>query len=452
LKGLCLDRLTHPPERYHIETWGCQMNAHEAERVAGLLDSQGLERAASAGDADLILLNTCAIRERATDKVLTRLGELRDLKQSDPRKVIGVLGCVAQEKGEELFRRAPHVDLVVGPRALASLPRLLGEVRAARHLMDLEHYSESVLYGHESTRRDDPLRAYLTVIEGCNKTCAYCIVPFTRGREASRPLANIVAEVRHLVERGYVEFELLGQNVNAWREGELDFADLLAAVDGVDGVRRIRFTTSHPLHFSQRIVDAMRDLPRVCDYLHLPPQSGSNRVLKRMRRGYTREAYLEKIAALRRALPGARLSGDIIVGFPGESAEDFARSMDLLEEAGFDSLFSFRYSPRPHTPAADYPDAVPIEVQEERLALLQEHQRALQEVANARHIGRLYELLVEGASARSGGVRGRTTHNLIVHFDAPHTLVGSFARVRVTRGGVNAVRGEVVGSCWRHGA
>ncbi|MEE8536492.1 MAG: radical SAM protein, partial [Acidobacteriota bacterium] len=246
-------------QRYHIETWGCQMNAHETERVSGLLEAQGLRRADGARDADLILLNTCAVREGATGKVLTRLGELRSLKENDPHKVIGVLGCVAQERGAELFRRAPHVDLVVGPRALASVPRLLEQVRTTRHLMDLEHYTESVLYGHEQIRRQDSRKAYLTVIEGCSKACSYCIVPFTRGREVSRPFANILSEVRYLVERGTLEVELLGQNVNAWRDGGRDFADLLREIGAVAGLRRIRFVTSHPLHFSQRIIEAMRD-------------------------------------------------------------------------------------------------------------------------------------------------------------------------------------------------
>ncbi|MEE9219114.1 MAG: tRNA (N6-isopentenyl adenosine(37)-C2)-methylthiotransferase MiaB [Acidobacteriota bacterium] len=440
------DAVLTPPGRYHIETWGCQMNVHEAERISGALERQGFTRARSATEADVVLLNTCAIREGATAKVLARLGELRALKKEDPDKVIGVLGCVAQEKGEELFRRAPHIDLVVGPRALASVPGMLQQVRTTRRLMDLVHYADSVLYGHHSIRREDARKAYLTVIEGCNKSCSYCIVPFTRGREVSRPLEKILAEVRFLVERGTVEFELLGQNVNAWRQGSLDFADLLRRVNAVAGVRRVRFTTSHPLHFSQRIIDAMRDCEHVCDTLHLPPQSGSDRVLRRMRRGYTHQQYLQKLSALRAAVPGVRLSGDLIAGFPGETEEDFARTMALLEESRFDSLFSFRYSPRPHTPAAEYSDAVPREVQDERLARLQERQRQIREEGNRRHLGRLYEVLVEGPSPKGNTLCGRTTHGLRVHFEGPREWIGRFVDVRVRRTGVHAVVGEPLGA------
>lgn len=431
------------PERYYIETWGCQMNVHEAERVAGTLEALGMRRAAGPGDADVILLNTCAVRDKATHKVYTELGRLRPLKEQRPGRVLGVLGCVAQQEGADLFRRAPFVDLVIGPRALGSLPSLLEQVRTTRRLMDLERYADSVLYRHEATRRDDPWRAYLTVIEGCSKACSYCIVPYTRGGEVSRPLENVLAEVRHLAARGTVEFELLGQNVNAWRQGGLDFADLLAAVDAVEGVRRIRFTTSHPLHFSERILAAMRDLPRVCDYLHLPPQSGSDRVLRRMRRGYTRALYLEKIRALRAAVPGVRLSGDVIVGFPGETEGDFRQTLELVEEARFDALFTFRYSPRPHTDACAYADPVPVGAQEERLWRLQERQRALQEEANRRHVGRAYEVRVEGPSPKGGWLCGRTTHNLVVHLPGPASLAGSFVRVRITSASVNSARGEI---------
>ncbi len=432
-----------PRHSYYIETWGCQMNAHEAERVSGLLEAQGLSRAAEARQADVILLNTCAIREKATQKVFTELGRLRPLKEENPQRVLGVLGCVAQQEGRELFRRAPYVDLVVGPRALGSLPRLLQDVRRTRQLMDLEHYADSVLYEHQHTRREDPSRAYVTVIEGCSKSCSYCIVPYTRGREASRPLENVVAEVRDLVGRGTVEVELLGQNVNAWRQGSLDFADLLAAVDAVAGVRRVRFTTSHPLHFSERIIAAMRDLPSVCDYLHLPPQSGSDAVLRRMRRGYTRALYLDKIRALRRQVPEVRLSGDIIVGFPGETDADFERTLELLDEARFDALFSFRYSPRPFTDAAGYEGVVPVEVQEARLSIVQERQTRIQEQGNRRHVGRTYEVRFEGSSARGGGICGRTTHNLTVHADAPAEWIGRFARVRIASSSPHSLRGQI---------
>jgi tRNA-2-methylthio-N6-dimethylallyladenosine synthase len=437
---------TRAPERYYIETWGCQMNFHEAERISGLLESQGLQRAQTALDADVVLLNTCAVRDKATQKVISELGRLRPLKEQAPEKILGVLGCVAQQEGEEIFRRAPHVDLVVGPRALQSLPILLRDVRTARHLMDLEQYADSVLYSHHTIRRDDRTRAYLTVIEGCNKSCSYCIVPYTRGREVSRPLDPILAEVRHLAASGTSEFELLGQNVNAWRQGAFDFADLLRAVDAVEGVERIRFTTSHPLHFSDRIIAAMRDLPHVCNYLHLPPQSGSDAVLKRMRRGYTRAQYLEKIARLRQAVPEVRISGDIIVGFPGETDDDFEQTMILLEEARFDSLFSFAYSPRPHTAAAAYDGEVPRPLAAQRLQRLQERQRALQSEINQRHLGRSYEVRLEGPDPRERGQRGRTTHNLIVDLPGPVQPPGSRVRARVTAAGPYSVRGEVVDS------
>jgi tRNA-2-methylthio-N6-dimethylallyladenosine synthase len=435
------------PQRYYIETWGCQMNVHEAERISGMLESRGLLRAPSAQDADVVLLNTCAVRDKATHKVLTEIGRLRPLKEQAPDKVLGVLGCVAQQEGEEIFRRAPHVDLVVGPRALKSLPAMLDSIRTTRRLMDLEQYADSVLYSHDSIRRDDRTRAYLTVIEGCSKSCSYCIVPYTRGREVSRPLEKILAEVRHLVASGTGEFELLGQNVNAWRQGDLDFADLLAAVDAVEGVERIRFTTSHPLHFSDRIIAAMRDLPRVCDYLHLPPQSGSDAVLKRMRRGYTRFLYLDKIARLRRAVPEVRISGDIIVGFPGEADEDFEQTMGLLEEVRFDSLFSFAYSPRPHTAAASFGEAVPQQVMAERLRRLQRRQLDLQAEINRRHLGRVYEVRLDGAGGEQQGLCGRTTHNLLVELEGRAGLLpGSLVRARVTATAACSVRGEIVDS------
>ena len=433
--------------RYLIETWGCQMNVHDSETMAGLLASQGYAPAASAAEADLILLNTCSVREKAAQKVFDRLGRLRRLKRSNPDLVIGVCGCVAQQEGAAIFRRAPWVDLVMGPRQIARLDSIIEEARRDGRSLSLARDDDPIVFPDAPAARPEGPRAYVTVMEGCNKGCTFCIVPFTRGREVYRPAASIVREVEELVARGYREVELLGQNVNAWHEGPDDMAALLHQVDRVRGLRRLRFTTSHPGHLGRRIIEAMRDLPSVCNHLHLPAQSGSDRVLKRMKRGYTRRRYLEKIRALREAVPEVTLSTDLIVGFPGESEQDFQATIELLEEAAFDQLYAFAYSPRPGTPAAADADPVPEEVKGERLRRLLARQDAAQARRNAALVGREFEVLVDGPSRLDPSVlKGRTRCNRIVHLPAAEARASGFVRVRITRAHAHSLTGEPVGS------
>lgn len=429
--------------RYYIETWGCQMNVHDSEKLAGSLASMGYLPAATGDEADLLLLNTCAIRGKAAEKVFSRLGQLRLLKHRRPGMLIGVTGCVASMEGETIFRRAPHVDIVMGPRGIMNLPDLLDAARARRRAVDVAHHQESILYPWENARRGDGPRAYITIIEGCNKACTYCIVPMTRGPEASRPLEQVIEEVRGLTERGYREIEFLGQTVNAYRDpGGRTLADLLRAADRVEGVARLRFTTSHPLHMTRDLMQAMASCEHVIRFLHLPVQSGSNGVLARMKRGYTREGYLEKVRMLRQLIPDVALSTDIIVGFPGETDADFEATLDLVEEARFDSLYSFIYSPRPGTEAEHWTGENSFEINARRLARLQQRQSEIQLEKHRRWVGRVVEVLVEGkAKAGSGLMTGRTPTGHIVNFPADGFRVGDLLRLTVTGAGPNSLKG-----------
>ncbi|HYV18154.1 MAG TPA: tRNA (N6-isopentenyl adenosine(37)-C2)-methylthiotransferase MiaB [Verrucomicrobiae bacterium] len=431
-------------KRYVIETWGCQMNVHDSEKMAGILRGCGYEEAASAGEADLVLLNTCSVREKAAAKVFSRLGALRRLKRARPSMILGVCGCVAQVEGATIFRRAPWVDLVMGPRNLAHLGELLEQARRDGRSLSLARDDDPIVFPSGTAARAQGPKAYVTVMEGCNKHCAFCIVPSTRGREVYRSAAEIVEEARQLVASGYAEIELLGQNVNAWHHGEDDFAALLHQVDRLPGVRRLRFTTSHPGHLTRRIMEAMRDLPSVCNHLHLPAQSGSDRVLKRMRRGYTRERYLAKVRFLRDAVAGMAFSTDLIVGFPGETEEDFAATLELVREAGFAQLYAFCYSPRPGTEAAGATDPVPAEVQAERLQRLLALQETQQRSANQDLVGRTFEVLVDGASRLDGDVpKGRTRCNRIVHLPADLPPGSRFLEARIVRAYPHSLTGEL---------
>ncbi len=438
-----------PPElvTFRIETWGCQMNEHDSERMAGVLRSLGLAPARSEGDADVILLNTCSVREKAAQKVFTRLGQLRRHKARRPHVILGVCGCVAQQEQERIFARAPFVDLVMGPRRIAALPELIAASRRKGRAMGLFDPHESLVPEPGAVSRVSRTRAYVTVMEGCNKNCAFCIVPVTRGREACRPPASILNEVRACVSQGLVEVQLLGQNVNAWRHGgqeTWDFTRLLASVARSPGVRRVRFTTSHPLHFKSSIVEAMASHATICRSLHLPAQSGSDRVLKMMRRGYTRAEYLERVRRLRASVEDVALSTDLIVGFPGETADDFARTMELVREVGFDSIFSFLYSPRPGTTASSMPDDVELPVKKERLHRLQEFQEGIQRARNLAYVGRLVEVLVEGPASRPGGqLCGRTSQNHVVNFEGGPELVGRLVTVRITRAAAHSLAGSL---------
>ena len=431
-------------KRYVIETWGCQMNVHDSEKMAGILRGCGYEEAPSAGEADLVLLNTCSVREKAAAKVFSRLGALRRLKRARPSMILGVCGCVAQVEGETIFRRAPWVDLVMGPRNLAHLGDLLEQARRDGRSLSLARDDDPIVFPSGTAARAAGPKAYVTVMEGCNKHCAFCIVPSTRGREVYRPAAEIVAEVRELAAGGYPEIELLGQNVNAWHHGEDDFAALLHQVDRVPGVRRLRFTTSHPGHLTRGIMEAMRDLPSVCNHLHLPAQSGSDRVLRRMRRGYTREKYLAKIRFLRTSVEEMAFSTDIIVGFPGETEEDFQATLDLVREGGFAQVYAFCYSPRPGTEAERAADPVPKEIQEDRLQRLLGLQETLSRRANDALVGRTFEVLVDGASRLDGGVaKGRTRCNRIVHLPADLPDGARFLEARIVRAHPHSLTAEL---------
>ncbi len=438
---------------FYIETFGCQMNAHDSEKVAGVLLARGYQPAASAAQADLMLYNTCSIREKAAQKVFSRLGEWRGEKS----KIIGVLGCVAQQEGEEIFRRAPWVRLVCGSASYSKLPELLDDLESGgRRVTGLDLDTDET-FETEITRRDNPIRAYITIIEGCDYACSYCVVPHTRGPERSRPSEAVLSDARRLADAGYTEIQLLGQTVNSYRDPSprgLNFVALLRAVAAVDGIRRVRFTTSHPNDFTREIVSAIDETPELCEHVHLPVQSGSTRVLRAMRRTYTREEYLEKISWVKAAKRPISLTSDIIVGFPGETEEEFQETVSLLDAVGYDGLFSFIYSPRPNTTASSMPGAVPEPEKQRRLAFLQEHQRNIQTARNAALVGSTQEVLVDSRHAARGQWSGRTSSNRVVNFVSQReNLLGEYARVRVERSGPNSLVGEhVMDNGGRHGA
>ncbi|MGC8794376.1 MAG: tRNA (N6-isopentenyl adenosine(37)-C2)-methylthiotransferase MiaB [Bryobacteraceae bacterium] len=433
---------------FYLETFGCQMNVHDSEKIAGILLARGYQRVDSPDQADLILYNTCSVREKAEQKVYSRLQQFR--REAGAGKLFGVLGCVAQQEGERIFDRAPHVALVCGSASYRRLAELLdrieaGERRVAGLQLDTEETFET-----ELTRRDNPYRAYITIIEGCDKDCSFCVVPFTRGRERSRSSESIMRETRELAAAGYTEIQLLGQNVNSYRDPSpagWDFVTLLEEVARIPGLRRVRFTTSHPRDFDRRIVRAIEGNPVLANQVHLPVQSGSNRVLERMRRQYTREEYLEKIEWIKSARRPIALSTDIIVGFPGETEEDFEQTLSLLDEVGYDSVFSFKYSARPNTAALALDGHLPEEEKGRRLAILQEKQRAIQLRRNSAWIGRRVEVLVETYNPGTGQWVGRSPENRVVNFSSPggaaDSLAGRYVEVLVTRAGPNSLAGEM---------
>jgi tRNA-2-methylthio-N6-dimethylallyladenosine synthase len=433
--------------KLHLITYGCQMNEYDSERVAGLLGKQQYQLTDREDEADLILINTCAIREKAEEKVFSRLGRLRGLKQKNPDLIIGLMGCMAQLQQGAILERAPGVDLVFGSPAIARVGELVE--RAKRERRPLLETGEGPLTKLTSTiPRPDPLKAFVTVMEGCDKHCAFCVVPLTRGRERSHTPESILGEVRGLAEQGYREVTLLGQNVNAYGKDltpPTDLADLIERVNDVDGIERIRFTTSNPVNLTSRLIRALRDVPKACEYLHLPLQSGSDRVLERMNRGYTRGRYLELIAELRQTVPGIALSTDLIVGFPGESEEDFEATVEMVEEVGYDSLFAFRYSPRPRTPAAGFPDQVPEADKTRRLSRLLEVANTVGARKNAALLGREVEVLVDGVSKKDSRLlSGRTRCNRVVNFDGRgRRLHGELVRVRITQAMPHSLKGSL---------
>src|SRR5712691_5605857 len=435
-----------PRGTFFLETFGCQMNDHDSEKVAGLLLSRGYQQVETPEAASLILYNTCSIREKAAQKVFSRLGEYRE--RQGEGKIIGVLGCVAQQEGEDIFKRAPWVSLVCGSASYSKLPGMLAQLETGNQRVTGLDTNTDETFETEVTRRDNPWRAYLTIIEGCDKACSYCVVPFTRGPERSRASDSILREVRQLAELGYSEVQLLGQTVNSYADPtarKMRFSQLLLAVAEVPGIRRVRFTTSHPRDFTSDIVEAIEAQPKICDHVHLPVQSGSTNVLRAMQRTYTREEYLEKIAMIRGASQPIAITTDIIVGFPGETDSDFAATLSLLDEVRYDSLFSFKYSPRPHTPSLAMGDAIPEEEKGRRLAVLQEKQRKIQMARNAALEGRSFEVLVSGKSRRENQWSGYTTSHRVLNFASQATeLLGTYVQVRVTGASPNSLVGEHV--------
>lgn len=438
-------------KRFYIETFGCQMNVHDSEKVIGALEQRGYLQVQSPEEADLILYNTCSIRDKAEQKVFQRLSENKRAKG----KVFGVLGCVAQQEGERIFEKAPHVNLVVGSASYPRLGELLVQIeQGGRRVTGLSLDTEDT-FETPVTRRDNPYRAYITIIEGCDKDCAYCVVPYTRGRERSRRWDSVLEEARTLAGMGYTEIQLLGQNVNSYRDpedGSRTFAPLLEAVAQTPGIRRVRFTTSHPRDFGRDIVEVIDRNEAVCNMVHLPVQSGSTRVLEAMQRQYTRDDYMRRIEWLKASPRKIALSTDIIVGFPGETEDDFQQTLRLLEEVEYDQVFSFKYSVRPNTPAQRMGDHVPEEEKSRRLAALQEKQRGIQLRRNTAMIGTVQEALVEGFNSTTGQWIGRTTQNRVLNFvtrpradgtsPGKEWMFGRYLPVRVTRAGPNSLAGE----------
>ena len=508
---------------FYLETFGCQMNEHDSEKVAGVLLARGYRQVESVDEAGVVLYNTCSIREKAAQKVFSRLGEFRpdlvrareeerslqglkpditcdrmsDLKVRPPKdertqespslaggeesgagarsqvpvgdshrdpstrdarsgrapssagRIIGVLGCVAQQEGERIFTRAPWVSLVCGSASYRKLPQMIAELEAGnRRVTGLETDTDET-FETEVTRRDNPWRAYLTIIEGCDKACSYCVVPFTRGPERSRRSASILEEVRKLADAGYTEVQLLGQTVNSYADPsarKMRFSDLLVAVAEVRGIRRVRFTTSHPRDFGKDIVEAIEAVPGICEHVHLPVQSGSTKVLRAMARTYTRDEYLEKIAMMRAAKREISITSDIIVGFPGEREKDFEETLSLLDAAQYDGAFSFKYSPRPNTPALKMEDEIPEEEKSRRLAILMERQREIQRAHNERLVGKTFEVMVEGKSRREQQWSGHTSSNKVMNFTSrEEESLGDYVQVRVVSTTPNSLVGEVVG-------
>lgn len=437
-----VERSASAGKTFYIETFGCQMNVHDSEKVAGALTAKGYRAASNCESADLVLYNTCSIREKAAQKVFTRLGTLKKSQRED--QTIGVLGCVAQQEGERIFGRAPHVSLVCGSASYPRLGELIdrlaaGERRVTGLSLDTEDCFET-----EFTRRDNPFRAYITIIEGCDKSCSYCVVPGTRGPERSRPADRILSEARRLVGAGYTEIQLLGQTVNSYRDpspARLTFTELLLRVAEITGLKRLRFTTSHPSDFTSDIVRAIEISPVLCDHIHLPVQCGSNRVLARMRRSYTREEYLEHVSCIRSAKRAISISSDVIVGFCGETEEDFEETLSLLDLVDYDQVFSFKYSPRPNTRAGRWENSVPEEEKGRRLAALQERQRQIQLRRNQALIGQELDVLVEAFQPRLGQSVGRTSSNRIVNFPGEAAWAGRYMKVCVTAAGPNSLVG-----------
>jgi tRNA-2-methylthio-N6-dimethylallyladenosine synthase len=464
---------TAPQKTFYLETFGCQMNVHDSEKVIGTLVHEGYRQVQTVEEAGLVLYNTCSIRDKAEQKVFNRLNDYK--KYQKQGKKFGVLGCVAQQEGEKIFERAPWVSLVCGSASYRNLPKMLAELETAEpqraqeetrssklaaqslvRITGLDDRETDACFETEFTARTNPHRGYITIIEGCDKFCSYCVVPFTRGKERSRTSESVLAEARQMADLGYTEVQLLGQNVNSYKDpsGEFSgtkktFAELLAAVGELPGIRRVRFTTSHPRDFGRDIIDAIDAVPTLCDHVHLPVQSGSDRVLNAMQRLYSREQYLERITWMKSAKRDISITSDIIVGFPGETEEDFAETLSLLDEVGYDAVFAFKYSPRPNTPSLALEDAIPDEEKIRRLEVVNLHQRALQTASYKKYIGTICEVMIEGRNDARAQWMGRTSQNKTLNFTtpdspAPEMKIGTYVPVRATVSFPNSLLGELV--------
>ncbi len=438
-------------KRYYLKTMGCQMNEHDSEVIAGILASLGYQSTEELEEADLILYNTCSVRENPERKVYGHIGAFRKLKEAKPELIIGICGCMPQQKDElqNILEKLPHVDLIFGTHNIHRLPELLERAQSGERVVEV--WEEAQAAQGEDHRDGLPVirrhnvKAFVNVIYGCTNFCSYCIVPYTRGREHSRLPEMVIKEVRDLAEAGFKEVTLLGQNVNAYGKdlgADITFGKLLRELHQIEGIERIRFTTSHPRDMGDDLISAMAELPKVCEHLHLPVQAGSNRILRRMNRGYTREYYLQLVERVRRAVPGISLTTDLIVGFPGETEEDFAETLSLVEEVRFDSAFTFIFSPRKGTPAAKMTDQVPEEVKKERIYRLIDLQNEISAEHMQKLLGQELEVLVEEVS--STGLVGRTRSNRQVHFSGDESLVGQLARVRITEASTFSLKGQLV--------
>jgi tRNA-2-methylthio-N6-dimethylallyladenosine synthase len=431
-------------KRFHIETFGCQMNVNDSEKVAGLLAAEGMEAAPRPEDADFVFINTCAVRERASEKLFHSLGRLRKLKRRGGDLTIGVGGCVPQLQGVAVLDRAKSIDLLVGTHTFSRIPEHLRAIReGGPRVVDLDPRADSLSVPPDKVARSGTVRAYVTAMEGCNHVCAFCVVPRTRGPEVCRSPEAIAEEAREALRRGYREIMILGQTVNSYRHGSVSFVDLLERIHDIPTLERLRFTTSHPSHVDRRLAAAFRHLPKLSPYLHLPVQSGSDRILSSMRRGYSAEGYHSIACLLREHAPDLALSSDVIVGYPGETERDFQATIDLVDAVGFEGLFVFAYSPRPGTTAVRVVDDVPEAEKKRRVRVLNEHQQRLQTARNRRFVGRIEEVLVDVAGPE-GRLSGRSPHFRIVHLDGPPSLVGTVVHARIVKAGPNALVGEAV--------
>ncbi|MGC2186119.1 MAG: tRNA (N6-isopentenyl adenosine(37)-C2)-methylthiotransferase MiaB [Terriglobales bacterium] len=436
------------PKTFYLQVFGCQMNVHDSEKVVGTLLAQGYRQVPTVEEAGLILYNTCSIRDKAEQKVFHRLADHKKLQKQGKR--FGVLGCVAQQEGEKIFERAPHVSLVCGSASYRNLPQMLVQLEAGKQrVTGLDDRETDECFETEFTARTNPHRGYLTIIEGCDKFCAYCVVPFTRGKERSRTSDSVLSEARQMADLGYTEVQLLGQNVNSYKDpsAKKTFAELLAAVGEVGGIRRVRFTTSHPRDFGRDIIAAIDAVSTLCDHVHLPVQSGSDRVLDAMQRLYSREQYLERIAWIKAARREISITSDMIVGFPGETEVDFEQTLALLDQVEYDSIFCFKYSPRPNTPSLQLEDAIPDAEKSRRLIILQEKQREIQRRRYQRHVGQIQEVMVEGKNEARGQWIGRTSQNKTLNFTTSMGVnpgLGSYVPVVTTGSFPNSLLGEMV--------